>query len=106
MKKEDIEYLEELNKQDLTILTFQPYGHRYVVHKNTQKKISHDFIGKGKRLSEFLDHVEEEPGLVHLYAENFNSNKHFCLPGQFQKLADVEREEMNQYLEKTEFPES
>jgi len=106
MKKEEIEYLNELNKQGLTSLTFQPYGHRFVVHKNTQNKISHDIVGKGKKLSEFLDHLKEEPGRVHLYAENFYANKLVFLPDQFQDLANIERDEMEQYSEKAEFPEN
>ncbi len=106
MKKEEIEYLRELKKRDLTILTFQPYGHRFVVHKNTQNKISHDIVGKGKKLTEFLDHIQDEPGNVHLYVDNFHANKQIFIPEEFRKLADTEREEMDQYAEKAEFPEN
>lgn len=106
MKKEEIEYLKELNKQGLTILTFQPYGHRFVVHKNTQNKISNDIIGKGKKVSEFLDHNKEEPGKVHLYADNFHINKQIFTPDQFQELANEERQQMEKYSKKTEFPEN
>lgn len=106
MKKEEIEYLKELNKQGLTMLTFQPYGHRFVVHKYTQNKISHDIVGKGKKISEFLDHDKDEPGKVHLYADNFHVNKELFTPDLFQELADEERKQMEQYSKKVEFPEN
>ena len=50
-------------------------GYTFVVHRNIQNKISHDLIGEGKELSEFLDRSDKEPGRCHLYKMNLHVTK-------------------------------
>ena len=80
-------------------------GYKFIVHKNLQNKISHDFIAKGKLLSEFLDRSTDDPGIIHLYASNLHANKRHILPEVLEQLAQEEDEEMKNYTSKAEYPE-
>ena len=106
MDSDELNELRELHKRGLTKLSIVGKEHKFVVHQNIQNKISHDFIGKGKLLAEFLDHAENEPGIVHFYAEKSNAtNKRYLLPEDYVKLAKEENEEMKKYTEKAEYPD-
>lgn len=106
MTKEEIEYLRKLDKQGLSVLTIIPNGERFIVHQNTQNKISYDFIAKRKKISEFLDHSNDEPGLVHLYAETFNANKRFLSPETYEELLAKEKEEFKKFTNCYEYSET
>ena len=105
MDSEELRELRELNKKGLTKLSLIGKNNKFVVHKNTQNKISHDLIGKGKLLSEFLDRSPDAPGVIHLYASNLDANKKHILPEVLEQLVIEEDKEMEIYATKAEYPE-
>jgi len=90
MNAEELKELRELKKKGLTKLKLVGLGHAFVVHKNIQNKISHDLIGEGKELSEFIDRSPSEPGRCHLYKANLHVTKDLFLP---EELAEAVRNE-------------
>ncbi len=75
MNKEELQELIQLKKKGLTKLKLVGTDYTFVVHKNIQNKISHDLVGEGKELSEFIDRSETEPGRCHLYKVNLHITK-------------------------------
>lgn len=105
MNPDELRELRELDEKGLTKFSLIGIGHKFIVHKNLQNKISHDFISKGKRLSEFLDRSKDDPGIIHLYVSNLHANKRHILPEMLEQLAQEEDEEMKTYTTKAEYPE-
>lgn len=105
MNSEELKELRELDKKGLAKLSLIGKDYKFIVHKNTQNKISHDLIGKGKLLSEFLDRSPDAPGIIHLYASNLDANKRHILPEVLEQLLIEENKEMEEYTTKVEYPE-
>ena len=105
MNPDELKELRELDKKGLAKFSLIDTGYKFIVHKNLQNKISHDFIAKGKLLSEFLDRSTDDPGIIHLYASNLHANKRHILPEVLEQLAQEEDEEMKNYTSKAEYPE-
>lgn len=87
---EELQELIHLKKKGLTKLKLVGTDHTFVVHKNIQNKISHDLIGEGKELSEFIDRSDKEPGLCHLYKINLHVTKNMFT---FEELKDAIQKE-------------
>lgn len=102
---EELKELRELDKKGLTKFSLIDTGYKFIVHKNLQNKISHDFIAKGKKLSEFLDRSADDPGIIHLYASNLHASKRHILPEILDQLVQEEDNEMKGYTMKAEYPE-
>ncbi|QIL89089.1 response regulator [Microbulbifer sp. SH-1] len=62
MNPKELQELRELKNQNLTKLKLVGLDHSFIVHKNIQNKISHDLVGEGKEISEFIDRSPSEPG--------------------------------------------
>ncbi len=94
MNPEELKELRELKKKGLTKMKLVGSGHVFVVHKNIQNKISHDLIGEGKELSEFIDRSPSEPGRCHLYKANLSLHviKDLFLPEEFAEAVKNEDE--------------
>ncbi|XP_060085440.1 xanthine dehydrogenase-like [Ylistrum balloti] len=90
MNAEELNELRNLKQQGLTKLKLVGTDHAFIVHKNIQNKISHDLIGEGKELSEFIDRSPQEPGRCHLYKTNLHVTKDLFLP---EELATAIAEE-------------
>lgn len=90
MNSEELQELISLKKQGLTKLKLVGTGATFVVHRNIQNKISHDIVGEGKELSEFIDRSATEPGRCHLYKTNLHVTKDIFTP---EELADAIRKE-------------
>ncbi|MDH3976808.1 MAG: response regulator [Deltaproteobacteria bacterium] len=105
MDAAELKELRELDKKGLAKFSLIDADHKFIAHKNLQNKVSHDFIAKGKLLSEFLDRSEDDPGIIHLYSSNLHANKKHILPETFQELALLEDEEFRNYTTKSEYPE-
>lgn len=105
MNPEELKELRELDKKGFAKFSLIDTGYKFIVHKNLQNKISHDFIAKGKLLSEFLDRSTDDPGIIHLYASNLHANKRHILPEILDQLTQEEDEEMKKYTTKAEYPE-
>lgn len=90
MNQEELRELRALKKKGLTKLKLAGTDYTFVVHKNIQNKISHDLIGEGKELSEFIDRSEKEPGRCHLYKANLHVTKDIFIP---QELDDAVKNE-------------
>ncbi len=84
MTPEELRELSELKKKGLTKLKLVGTGYTFVVHRNIQNKISHDLIGEGKELSEFIDRSEKEPGRCHLYKMNLHVTKDIFTPDELE----------------------
>lgn len=106
VNSEELKELRELDKKGLTKFSLIDTGYKFIVHKNLQNKISHDFIAKGKKLSEFLDRSTEDPGIIHLYESNLYASKRHILPEILEQLAQDEDKEMKVYTVKAEYPEN
>ena len=106
MNSDELKELKELDKRGLTKFSLIDTNHKFITHKNLQNKISHDFIAKGKLLSEFLDRSPDDPGIIHLYAANLKANKRHIWPEMLDKLAEKEDEDMKIYTAKAEFAET
>jgi CheY-like chemotaxis protein len=106
MNPDELRELKELDKRGLTKFSLIDTNYKFITHKNLQNKISHDFIAKGKLLSEFLDRSPDDPGIIHLYAANLKANKRHILPEMLDKLTEKEDEDMKNYTEKAEFTET
>lgn len=102
---EELKELRNLDKKGLIKFSLIATGYKFIVHKNLQNKISHDFIAKRKLLSEFLDRSTDEPGIIHLYASNLHASKRHILPEVLEQLAQEEDEIMKDYTTKAEYPE-
>lgn len=102
---EELKELRELDKKGLAKFSLIDTGHKFIVHKNLQNKISHDFIAKRKQLSEFLDRSTDDPGIIHVYASNLRSSKRHLLPEILEQLVKEEDEDMKNYTTKAEYPE-
>ncbi len=102
---EELKELRELDKKGLAKFSLIDTGHKFIVHKNLQNKISHDFIAKRKQLSEFLDRSTDDPGIIHVYASNLRSSKRHILPEVLEQLVKEEDEDMEKYTMKAEYPE-
>jgi len=105
MDAAELKELRELDKQGLAKFSLIDTGHKFIVHKNLQNKLSHDFVAKGKLLSEFLDRSVEDPGIIHLYALNLHANKRHILPETFEELEKQENEELEEYTARADYPE-
>ena len=103
MDKNELNELKELDKKGLTKFSLIDTNYKFITHKNLQNKLSHDFIAKGKLLSEFLDRSPEDPGIVHLYAANLQANKRHIWPERLEELAEKEDKELEECNEKAEF---
>ena len=55
MDAAELQELRELDKMGLAKFSLIDTSYKFIVHKNLQNKLSHDFVAKGKMLSEFLD---------------------------------------------------
>ena len=106
MNSDELRELKELDKRGLTKFSLIDTNHKFITHKNLQNKISHDFIAKGKLLSEFLDCSPDDPGIIHLYATNLKANKRHIWPEMLDKLVGKEDEDMKSYTAKAEFAET
>jgi CheY-like chemotaxis protein len=102
---EELKELRELDKKGLAKFSLIDTGHKFIVHKNLQNKISHDFIAKKKQLSEFLDRSTDDPGIIHVYASNLRSSKRHLLPEVLEQMVKEEDEDMKKYTAKAEYPE-
>jgi CheY-like chemotaxis protein len=105
MNPDELIELRELDKKGLVKFSLINTGYKFIVHKNLQNKISHDFIAKGKKLSEFLDRSPDDPGIIHLYASNLHANKRHILPEVLEQLSQEENEDLKSYTTKAEYPE-
>lgn len=63
----ELKELIDFKKKGLTKLKLPGNDSTFLVHKNIQNKISHDFIDDGKEISEFIDRTPNEEGICHLY---------------------------------------
>lgn len=105
VNSEELNELRELDRKGLTKFSLIDTGHKFIVHKNLQNKISHDFIAKRKLLSEFLDRSTDDPGIIHLYASNLHASKRHILPDILEALIQEEDNAMKDYTMKAEYPE-
>lgn len=85
MNADELEALRELKKKGLTKLKLLGLERCFVVHKNIQNKITHDLIGAGKEVSEFIDRSPDEPGRCHLYKANLYVTKDLFLPEELEE---------------------
>jgi len=92
MNAEELQELRALKKKGLTKLKLVGLGHVFVVHRNIQNKISHDLIGEGKELSEFIDRSTSDPGWCHLYKANLHVTKDLFLPEELEEAIRREDE--------------
>lgn len=92
MNADELKDLRELKKKGLTKLKLLGLERTFVVHKNIQNKISHDLIGAGKEVSEFIDRSPDEPGLCHLYKTNLYVTKDLFLPEELEEAIRKEDE--------------
>ena len=106
MNSDELKELRELDKKGLTKFSLLDTNHKFIVHKNLQNKLSHDFISKEKSLSEFLDRSPDSPGIVHVYASNLHANKRYILPELLEQLVSEEDEEMQKHVSRSEYPEN
>lgn len=106
MDQKELNELKELDKKGLTKFSLIDTDYKFITHKNLQNKLSHDFIAKGKLVSEFLDRSPDDPGIVHLYAANLKANKRHIWPERLDELAAEEDREMEACNEKAEYPDS
>lgn len=105
VNSEELKELRDLDRKGLTKFSLIDTGHKFIVHKNLQNKISHDFIAKRKLLSEFLDRATDDPGIIHLYASNLHASKRHILPEILEALIREEDNDMKDYTTKAEYPE-
>ncbi|MFH0974855.1 MAG: response regulator [Spirochaetota bacterium] len=99
MNKEELQELIELKKKGLTKLKLIGTETTFIVHKNIQNKISHDIIGEGKELSEFIDRSEKEPGRCHLYKVNLHVTKDIFTPQELEKAIQIENEIAEKFIQ-------
>jgi len=92
MNSEELKELRELKKKGLTKLKLVGLGYAFVVHRNIQNKISHDLIGEGKELSEFIDRSTSDPGRCHLYKANLHVTKDLFVPEELEEAIRDEDE--------------
>lgn len=92
MNPKELQELRELKQQGLTKLKLVGLGHTFIVHRNIQNKISHDLIGEGKELSEFIDRSPSEPGRCQLYKANLYVTKDLLLPDELEEEMQRENE--------------
>lgn len=97
MNPKEMQELRELRKQSLTKLKLVGLDHSFVVHKNIQNKISHDLIGEGKEISEFIDRSPSEPGRCQLYKANLYVTKDMLLPEELEEEIRKENENAEKY---------
>lgn len=97
MNPEHLKELRELDRKGLSILYMRDKGTKFIVHKNAQNKISHEFLKEGKEIVEFIDHSEDKPGLCHLYKYNLNTSVKCLLPEELEEKTKQENEEMGKY---------
>jgi len=105
MDSNELKELIELDKKGLSKFSFIDSGHKFIVHKNLQNKLSNDFIAKGKLLSEFLDRSPDDPGIIHLYASNLSASKRHITPSFLDELIKGEDEMMENFTIRSEYPE-
>ena len=92
MNADELKELRELKKNGLTKLKLLGLDHWFIVHKNIQNKISHDLVGEGKDISEFIDRSPDEPGRCHLYKANLYITKDLFLPDELEDAIQKENE--------------
>jgi len=105
MDAAELKELRELDEKGLAKFSLIDRGYKFIVHKNLQNKLSHDFVAKGKLLSEFLDRSVEDPGIIHLYVLNLHANKRHILPETFEELTKHENAELEGYTVRADYPE-
>ncbi len=87
--------LRELDRKGLTKLHLRTG--QFIVHKNTQKKISCDLTVRNKELITFLDRTEGKPGLCHLRREDIALTMRYLLPEEYGALVKEEDEMLKDY---------
>lgn len=92
MNADELNELRALKKQGLTKLKLVGLDHWFIVHQNIQNKISHDFVGEGQEVSEFIDRDPAEPGRCHLYKANLYITKSLFLPDELDEAIRREDE--------------
>ncbi len=104
MTPEELRELQELKKNGLTKLKLIGLDQAFIVHKNIQNKISHDFVAEGKEISEFIDRSPNEPGRCHLYRTNLYITKDLFLPEELEQAIRNEDEVAVRFRQVTEKP--
>lgn len=104
MNSDELKELRELKKAGLTKLKIVGLNHAFVVHKNIQNKISHDLIGEGREVSEFIDRSSSEPGRCHLYKGNLHVTKDLFLPDELEEAIRQEDEIAKNFNQLTDKP--
>lgn len=102
MNSEELKELTELKEKGLTRLKLVSLGHAFIVHRNIQNKISHDFIREGKELSTFIDRSPTEPGFCHLYKFNLHITKSLFLPEELDEAIRNEDEIVMKFADVTD----
>lgn len=92
MNADELKELRELKKNGLTKLKLVGLDRWFIVHKNIQNKISHDLVGEGKEISEFIDRSPDEPGRCHLYKANLYITKDIFMPDELEEAIRKEDE--------------
>ncbi len=102
MSSDELEELRKLEKKGLAKFSLIGTEHKFLVHKNIQNKLSHDFIAEKKLLSEFIDRSPDSPGIIHVYASNLHANKKFISTELLNQLMPEEDKKMEKFTNKVE----
>jgi hypothetical protein len=100
MSSDELEELRKLEKQGLAKFSLIGTEYKFLVHKNIQNKLSHDFIAEKKLLSEFIDRSPDSPGIIHVYASNLHANKKFISIELLNQLIPEEDKKMEKFTDK------
>jgi len=100
MSSDELEELRKLEKQGLAKFSLIGTEYKFLVHKNIQNKLSHDFIAEKKLLSEFIDRSPDSPGIIHVYASNLHANKKFISTELLNQLIPEEDKKLEQFTDK------
>jgi len=106
MSSDELEELRKLEKKGLAKFSLIGTEYKFLVHKNIQNKLSHDFIAKKKLLSEFIDRSPDSPGIIHVYASNLHANKKFISTELLNQLIPAEDKKMEEFIQKVEYEEN
>ena len=105
MSSEELKEIRELEKKGLAKFSLIGTEYKFLVHKNIQNKLSHDFIAKKKMLCEFIDRSPDSPGIIHVYASNLHANKRFISTELLNQLVPEEDKVMKSFIDKVEYEE-
>jgi len=106
MSSDELKELRELEKEGLAKFSLIGTEYKFLVHRNIQNKLSHDFIAKKKLLSEFIDRSPDSPGIIHVYASNLHANKKFISTELLNRLIPEEDKKMEKFTSKVEYEEN